>query len=735
MEQLQLSLTKREMEVIRRELGREPNLVEWGIFEVTWSEHCSYKSSRPVLKVLPTRGERVIIGPGQDAGVVDIGDGLVVVFKIESHNHPSAIDPYNGAATGIGGIIRDVLSMGARPIALLDILRFGPPIKPHSIWLLKNVVKGIADYGNCVGIPTVAGEVEFDESFEKNCLVNVACIGIGKRDRVIPSAAYRPGDLFVLVGGSTGRDGIHGASFASRKLSERSEKDRPAVQIGDPFIKKVLIDATLEALETGYVRGLKDLGGGGLATAISEMTSLGGTGADIDLSKVHLRESGMTPYEIILSESQERMLFIINPKGLDVIKSIFEKYEIPYSIIGKVTSTGRLVARFNGEIVIDLPSKLVANAPVIEREARKPRYIDELRRINPPPEPSDLGDVILKLLASPNIASKEWIYTQYDHEVGIRTVIKPGQGDAAVLRILDKNKAIAVKADANSKHTYLDPFNGAAGSLAEACRNVAAVGAEPLAFTDNANFGSPENPEVFWQFREAFNGLAYMARGLNIPCVGGNVSFYNEDEETGKIVKPSIVVVCVGLINDLNDIRRMALNSPGNYIGIVGYTKRELGGSEYYYWIHNIVGGVPPKANAVEEKKAIDFVLWGIKKGIIVAAHDISNGGLAISSIEMAISGELGFEIFLDKVPSESMRTDELLFSESYARFLIEIPRDKIDIFRSLSQEIGVPASIIGEVTEGRRIIFKHFSKKISLDLDEASDIWHSSLGKSVERN
>ncbi len=731
--QLQINLTEYEIEYIRKKLGREPNLVEWGVFEVTWSEHCSYKSSRPVLKILPTEADYVIVGPGQDAGVIDIGDGLVLVFKIESHNHPSAIDPYNGAATGIGGIIRDIMCMGARPIALLDILRFGPPTSSHSVWLLKNVVRGIADYGNCVGIPTVAGEVEFDESFERNCLVNVACVGIGRKDRITPSIAPRPGDLFVLVGGSTGRDGIHGAAFASKTLSDRSEEDRPAVQIGDPFTKKVLIDATMEALETGFVVGLKDLGGGGLATALSEMTALGNTGADIDLSKVHLREDGMTPYEIILSESQERMLFVIDPRGFDVIRRIFEKYEIPYSVIGHVTNTGRLVAKFNGKIVIDLPSKLVARGPVIERKARKPKYIDELKRIPPPSLPEDLEETILKLLSSPNIASKEWIFTQYDHEVGVRTIVKPGQGDAAVLRILNTNKAIAVKADANSKHTYLDPYNGAAGSLAEACRNVAAVGARPLAFTDNANFGSPENPEVFWQFKEAFRGLADMARGLGIPCVGGNVSFYNEDEVTGKIVKPSIVVVCVGLIEDLSHITTMSLKSPDDYIGIIGYTRRELGGSEYYYWIHNIVGGQPPKADAVAEKKAINFVLECIKRGIITSAHDISNGGLAIALSEMSIAGNLGALIDLTKIPSEPMRIDELLFSESYARFLIEIKRERINQFENLAREMNAVAAVIGQVTIEKVVRFSGFGVDISCDLDTMSDVWHKSLERMLE--
>jgi len=726
-----VSLTEEEVKYIREKLGREPNFVEWGMFDVMWSEHISYKSSKPLIKLLPTESKYVIVGPGQDAGVIDIGDGYAIVLKIESHNHPSAIDPYNGAATGVGGIIRDILAMGGKPIALLDSLRFGPPSDPHCVWLLKNVVRGIADYGNCIGVPTVAGEVEFDESFRINCLVNVGCVGLARKDRIIPSKFIDVGDLIIVVGGSTGRDGIRGASFASKTLGPESESDRPAVQVGDPFTEKLLMDAVLEAIEAGYVKAAKDLGGGGLTCAISEMAADGDKGVEIEISKLHLREEGMTPYEIMLSESQERMLLLIDPRHLKDVEKIFKKYDLPYAVIGKVTDTKRVVVKFNGEIVVDLPAKLLAKAPVIRRRTKKPNYIDELRNIKKPDIPEDLSDTLLKLLSSPNIASKSWVYEQYDHEVGIRTVIKPGQGDAAVLRIPEINKAVAITIDGNSKHTYLDPYNGAAGSLAEACRNLVSVGAKPLAFVDEANFGNPEKPEVFWQFSRAFHGLSMMARSLGIPCVGGKVSFYNEDEATGTAVKPTMVIAAVGLIESYEWIRTMDLKQEGNLIAVVGITRNELGGSEYYYWIHKIIGGRPPTADPELEKSSMRVVLEGIRRGYIVSAHDVSHGGLAVSIAEMAIKGNKGVIIDLDKVPREkNLRIDEIMFSESYARYVIEIRRTTINEITRLARETGAFLGIIGEVTEDKSIRILHKDREIVIDLRDARDAFENGLRK-----
>ncbi|RLG02184.1 MAG: phosphoribosylformylglycinamidine synthase subunit PurL, partial [Thaumarchaeota archaeon] len=700
-----------------------------------YSEHCSYKSSRPILKLLPSKGPRVLVGPGYDSGIVDIGGGYAVAFKVESHNHPSAIEPYNGAATGIGGIVRDILCVGARPIALLDSLRFGNLESQHSRWLLRYVVKGIADYGNCIGVPTVAGEVEFDGSFEKNCLVNVACVGVCRKDRIVLAEFKRPGDVIVLVGGSTGRDGIHGVTFASKTLSEESEADRPAVQIGDPFMKKLLIDAVLEALETGQVTGLKDLGGGGLTCATSEMSAKGGVGVEIDLDKVHVREEGMNAYELMLSESQERMLFAVKPEGLKQVLQVFEKYEVPYSVLGKVVEGGMLKATFKGEVVVNLPAELVARAPVVRRKAKPPKDLKAKLQVEPPPEPENLEEVFLKLLSSQNIASREWVFRQYDHEVGVRTVVKPGDGDAAVLRIPEAGRAIAVTFDANSRHSALDPYHGHAGSLAEAARNLVCVGAEPIAYADCCNFGNPEKPEVFWQFKRGIEGLAYMSKGLGIPCVGGNVSFYNEDEETGLAVKPTTTIVMVGLLEKLEWATTMRLKAPGNSLILVGRTYPELGGSEYYHEIHGLEGGQPPKASVRREKATLKTVLEAVRRGWVEAAHDCSKGGLAIALAEMAIKGGIGVKVNLEKVPiSKVKRLDELLFSESHARIVLEVkPKNVAGVLRLASRH-GAPAAKIGETVEDQRVTFQRKGKPvISCRLDELCEAWTRPLPEALE--
>jgi len=726
----QVDLTPTEIRKTRQLLGRTPNDVEIGMIDIMWSEHCSYKSSRPVLKLLPTEGPRVIIGPGQDAGVVDIGDGYAVVFKIESHNHPSAIEPYNGAATGIGGIIRDILCMGARPIALLDPLRFGLMKSGHSRWLFQYVVKGIADYGNCTGISTVAGDIEFDDSFETNCLVNVACVGIAKHADIIQSEMRKPGDLLVLAGGSTGRDGIHGVTFASRTLTEKSEADRPAVQIGDPFLKKIVIDATLEAIKTGYVHGLKDLGGGGLTCASSEMASKGRVGAEIYLEKMRLREDGMVPFEIMLSESQERMLFVIDPKGLDTVLKVFDKYDLPCSVIGKVASKKELIIKKEGKTVAHMKPQILAEAPVIYRKAEKPRYFAKLQKIKPPTMPKDLADTLYQLLAAPNIASKEWVYRQYDHEVGVRTVVKPGDGDAAVLRVLEaENKAIAVKSDCNSRHCYLDSYNGHAGAVAEAAQNVVAVGAEPIAMVNGCNFGNPEKPDVFWQFKEAVRGMAGMCNALKIPCVGGNVSFYNEDERAGKAVKPTAMVVVVGLIDNLNWITTLPFKEADDAIIIIGKTYPELGGSEYYHEIHNLEGGKAPEANPKREKASIDTVIQAIRAGYVTAAHDCSKGGLAVALALMAIKSGLGADVALEKVPAEKMRLDELLFSESYGRFILTAKKEHTSQILKIAKRNRAPAALIGAVTNKDSLTFRLKRESvINCQLEKMSEVWSKTI-------
>jgi len=600
-EDLNVEMTKEEFEKVKHMLTRDPTLTELGAFDVMWSEHCSYKSSRPKLKLFEDAEKNydcVLAGPGQDAGVIDIGDGYALAFRIESHNHPSAIEPYHGAATGIGGIIRDILCMGTRPIALLDPLRFGKlKNNPHSQWLFKYVVKGIADYGNCTGIPTIGGEVEFDDSFESNCLVNVACIGLGTIDDFnhAPSRAYNPGDYVVLMGGSTGRDGIHGVTFASRTLTEMSEADRPAVQIGDPFTKKMIIEATLEAVKTGYVRGLKDLGGGGLTCATSELTGDGNTGARIELRKVFTREPGMTSYEIMLSESQERMAFIVKPEGLDQVLEIFRKYEMSHAVIGRTDDTKVLKVYDGDALVVSLPAVALSESPIIERKQKKPEFLDDLLTQETPERSRELDEIIYELIASENICSKEWVYRQYDHEVGVRSVVKCGGGDSGVLRIIGTDKFLAASVGTNSKHCFLNPYEGAKGGLVEVCGNVIANGARPKAMVNCCNFGNPEIPESYWYFAESVRGMADFCRALRIPVIGGNVSFYNEDEVTKRAIKPTPEIMIVGIIEGKENIITLPFKNVGNDILIIGDTKPELGGSEYHSVIYNIEGGKPPK--------------------------------------------------------------------------------------------------------------------------------------------
>ncbi|MCE7697413.1 MAG: phosphoribosylformylglycinamidine synthase subunit PurL, partial [Methanobacterium paludis] len=576
-----MALADTEFEYIKKELEREPNSLEYGMLDIMFSEHCSYKSSRPILRLFPNEGKKVIMGPGDDAGIVELTDELALVIGMESHNHPSAIEPYGGAGTGIGGIIRDIISMGAKPVALLDSLRFGNLEDPKSRYLFEHVVKGISDYGNRVGIPTVGGEVEFDENFKANPLVNVLCVGIVSKDSIVKGIAPNVGDIFVLMGGRTGRDGIHGVTFASEELTTASEiEDRPAVQVGDPFTKKQVMEATFEALEKIDIQGLKDLGGGGLTCCISEMAAKSENGAEVDITQIPLREEGMTPYEIMLSESQERMVFVVHPEDVDDLMAIFEKFELPAAAVGKVTDTGRFVMTQKGEVISDLPCQLLSDPPIIEREARKPKTTPEYVEI----KEVDPEEALLKLLSSQNIASKKWVYSQYDHEVQIRTVVKPGD-DAAVMRV-DDEKAFAITSDCNSIHTKLDPYHGGAGSVAEAIRNVVSMGAEPVCIADCLNFGNPEKPEVFWQFKECIKGMSDVANCFSTPVISGNVSFYNETE--GVTVNPSPVVGVAGVM-DIKDIRTSEFKNSGDKIILIGKTRAELGGSEYYRSVHGVV--------------------------------------------------------------------------------------------------------------------------------------------------
>ncbi len=722
-----MTLTDSECKFVKKELGRDPNSLEYGMLDIMFSEHCSYKSSRPILRLFPNEGKRVILGPGDDAGIVELTDELALVIGMESHNHPSAIEPYGGAGTGIGGIIRDIISMGAKPIALLDSLRFGPLEDQKSRYIFEYVVKGISDYGNRVGIPTVGGEIEFDDNFKFNPLVNVICAGLVKKSDIVLGSAPNVGDIFVLMGGTTGRDGIHGVTFASEELTTESElESRPAVQVGDPFTKKMVMEATFEALDKIEVVGLKDLGGGGLTCCVSEMAAKGGNGAEVELTTIPLREEGMTAYEIMLSESQERMIFVVNPKDVDALMEIFNKYELPAAVIGKVTDTSRLVLKKEGEIIADVQTELLSDPPVVNRESCNPAgegcgpsetvEYQEVEDIDP-------QEALLKLLSSQNIASKSWVYRQYDHEVQIRTVIKPGD-DAAVLRI-DDEKAIALTSDCNSIHTKLDPYHGGAGAIAEAIRNVVSMGAEPVCVVDCLNFGNPEKPDVFWQFKECIKGMSDIANTFETPVISGNVSFYNETE--GITVNPSPVVGVAGLM-DIKDIRTMDFKNEGDKIILIGNTYPELDGSQYHKEVFDVVQGKSPKVNMDAELESADAVLKIIREDendAVTAVHDCSAGGIAIAVAEMTISGDLGAAVDISNAPKADNISDaEALFSESNARFIVTVKSEYVD---EILSKIDAPAAVIGEV--GGKILTIN-QNLINVDIEKLKESYYGVIEK-----
>jgi phosphoribosylformylglycinamidine synthase II len=713
-------LTKEELKYLEQELKRKPNETEQDAVGAQWSEHCSYKSSKKYLRLLPTKGKDVVVGPGYDAGVLDVGDGYILTVHIESHNHPSAIEPFGGAATGVGGVIRDIMSMGTRPIAVLDALRFAPIIDDnHSVakskWLFKNVVKGIADYGNCIGIPTVGGEIEFDPSFQDYCLVDVAAIGFGRKEDIISNEAEAD-DILILAGGPTGRDGIRGASFASKRLEE---ENRSAVQIPDPFLEKLLLEATMEAVKQRCLKCIKDLGGGGLSCCLSETSDNLGKGFDVELTKIHTRESHMMPNELMISESQERMLYITDKSKLSILQSILSKYGIKYSIIGTVQEHQDLVVRHSGKVVMQMPSHLVAHAPLADRAAKRPTYIDKLKRVKRPVQPSNLGKVLLSLLADPTIASKRWVYQQYDHEVGIRTVIKPGAGDAAVMR-LDNGKFVAVKLDGNSKHCYLDPYQGTLGVLSEGFRNIVCTGAEPVGVVDHLQFASPEDPEIFWTFVQTVNAIVDYCRFMEIPVVGGKVSFYNETAKGP--IKPSPVIGTLGLVESESFLMQMAL-SANESIFIVGNTQPEMGGSEYYEYFHKITGGTIPQVDLEVDKQNRAAVLNLIKTGVVSCAHDCSKGGIAVALAEMAIAGSIGFKVQLDSVPNSCKQTDELLFSETQSRYIVATkePESVLKVLAGKGvrfAEIGKTTSTNVEFVKGKRDMIRLSLKQLQSNFD-----------------
>ena len=714
-----MSLQKEELEYLSKKIGRQPNDVERHIVAAEWSEHCSYKSSKKHLKMLPNKGTRVIHEKGYDSGVLDVGDGYVVTVHIESHNHPSAVEPYGGAATGVGGVIRDILSAGTRPIALLDGLRFGDIKKDtHARWLFKNAVTGIADYGNCLGIPTVGGEVEFDECYSNYALVDVASVGFGKKENLIKNHA-KAGDIVVLMGGSTGRDGIGGAQFASDSLET---EDRSAVQIPDPFIEKLIIEATLEARNQGLIKAIKDLGGGGLSCAISETADAMGVGIELDVNNVHTREPNMKPAEIMTSESQERMLVITDKSKLPRLQKICKKFRVTCSVIGTVTGDKIMKVKESKTVLASMPAEVVANAPLLDRPSKQPSYLKELQNKKQPSSPKDLSKTILQLLSSPNIASKIWVYGQYDHEVGIRTVVKPGS-DAAVLR-LDNGKYLSVKIDGNPKHCYLDPKNGAMGCFEEACRNVICTGATPIGMVDHLQFGNPENPEIFWTFLESLKGITEFCKYFEIPCVGGKVSLYNETPHGP--IKPTPLIGVLGLI-DKNPLKPQKIDS-GDILVMVGRTKDELGGSEYYEHIHGFIGGVAPKINLAESKNNMESVLSIIQNHDVKAAHDCAKGGLAIAISEIAMTSKIGCQISLDNTSDQKLDPAKLLFSESHSRYLLVVEKNNAKVVLSKLQKFKVSHSQIG-VFGGNDMVFSFNKKPIAkVRVDKAHENWFNSL-------
>jgi phosphoribosylformylglycinamidine synthase subunit PurL len=671
-------------------LGRTPNLTELGIFSAMWSEHCSYKSSKVWLKTLPTTGPQVICGPGENAGVVDIGDGDAVVFKIESHNHPSFIEPYQGAATGVGGILRDVFTMGARPIAILNALRFGSPDHPKTRHLVAGVVAGIGGYGNCVGVPTVGGETQFDPSYNGNILVNAMCVGLARADRIFYSAASGAGNSVIYVGAKTGRDGIHGATMASAEFGEGSEEKRPTVQVGDPFTEKLLIEACLELMAGESIVAIQDMGAAGLTSSAVEMAGKGGLGIELDLDKVPMREERMSPYEIMLSESQERMLMILAPGSEDEARRVFEKWELDFAVIGRVTETGRLILKMHGETAADIPlDPLVGQAPLYERPWSPTAPAAEID-----PTALPVGDPLAslaKLVASPDLASKRWVWEQYDQLVLGNTVQRPG-GDAAVVRVNDAGKALALTTDANPRYCRADPARGGAQAVAETWRNLTAVGATPLAITDNMNFGNPEKPEIMGQFAGVIEGMRAACTALEYPVVSGNVSLYNET--SGTAILPTPVIGGVGLIANAKDAVTLALKNEGNTLILIGETHGHLGCSLYLRQIEGDEGGPPPPVDLAAERRNGDFVRAMILHGRVAACHDLAEGGLLAAIAEMAMAGEKG--VALDPTP-ETMPAHAWWFGEDQARYLIETA--VAPEIMLLAQAAGVPARRVGAVS------------------------------------
>ncbi|HEX6462907.1 MAG TPA: phosphoribosylformylglycinamidine synthase subunit PurL [Vicinamibacterales bacterium] len=722
-------LTPAEYDHIVRALKREPTETELGIFSVMWSEHCSYKSSRIHLKKLPTRGPRVVQGPGENAGAVAIGNGLAAVFKIESHNHPSFIEPYQGAATGVGGIIRDIFTMGARPIALMNALRFGPLDGPHGARtrrIVDGVVRGIGGYGNSIGIPTVGGEIAFEEPYDGNPLVNVLCLGIVEADALVKGKASGAGNPVYYVGAKTGRDGIHGATMASAEFDDKSAEKRPAVQVGDPFMEKLLLEACLELMATDALIGVQDMGAAGLTCSTCEMGSRGGAGIEIDVMHVPQRETGMTPYEIMLSESQERMLLVVKKGREAEVEKIFEKCDLHASHIGEVTTDGIMRVKDHGRVVAEIPNTaLVDEAPVYDRPSEEPAYVAEARTL----DPSSLKavapqDSLLRLLASPAIASKRWVYRQYDTMVRTNTIAAAGMS-AGVVRVKGTETALAISTDGNGRYCYLNPRLGAMHAVAEAARNVACAGAMPIAATNCLNFGNPERPDIMWQFVEAVEGIAGACRALDIPITGGNVSLYNETD--GRAIYPTPILGVVGVMENASKVTTRTFKSAGDAIILLGQDRGEIGGSEYLKVVHGMVRGEVPSLDLARERELQRLVVKLAAAGLLRSAHDCSDGGIAVTLAESCFdTGGMGATVQLDAAAE--------LFSESASRIIVSVEASKEKDVLAHAVAAGIPSRRVGTTGGSRLIITAAGQKSIDVTIGEAEHIWATAIERFFQR-
>jgi len=727
-----LGLTADEYDRIIQRLGREPSYTELGLFSALWSEHCAYKHSRVFLSRLPTRAPHLLQGPGENAGAVDIGDGWAVVFKMESHNHPSFIEPFQGAATGVGGILRDIFTMGARPIAILDSLRFGDPTDPKTRRLIDGVVSGISWYGNCFGCPTVGGEIAFAPEYSGNPLVNVMCVGLVRADRIFRARAEGIGNPVFYVGNKTGRDGIHGATMASATFDDEAEAKRPTVQVGDPFTEKLLLEACLEAMATGAVVGIQDMGAAGLACCTSEMPARSGTGMEVELSTVPQRETDMTPYELLLSESQERML-LVGAKGRDEeLRRVFAKWELDAVKIGEVTAGTDLVVRHHGDEVARVPVDALADGPRYDKPHAPPVWLAERQAFDPLslPEPADYGDTLMRLMAAPTIASKEWAYRQYDQQVGTNTLVLPGS-DAAVLRIKGTKRAIAIATDGSGRQVFLDPRRGAAMAVCEAARNVSCAGGRPLGVTDCMNFGSPERPEILWQFAEAIEGIAEACRALEVPVVGGNVSFYNET--SGAAILPTPICGVVGVLEEAGRLATQWFKAAGQRIAVLGPDAVSLGGSEYLWALHARLAGRLAPLDLETERRVQSAVRAAVGAGLVTAAHDCAEGGLAVALAEACVTGtRAGVAVGCEVAVDVGRRLDETLFGEGPSRVVVSVEPQRQREFEALMAESAIAWRWIG-ITGGERLSIRAAGTVVmDVAVDRIEHAWRSGFERHM---